>query len=275
MSRVLLLVCAVVMLFAAGISGASAKTKGKKKMLLVAHRGESYIAPENTLAAFNQAWKTSVPGVELDCYLTKDNKIICIHDGNTKRTSGVDMVVKNSDSQDMRKLDVGKWKGDKYTGEKMPFISEALATIPKGGVLFCEIKCGPEIMPFLRDELDKSGKRSQVTIISFGLDVCAAAKKMMPDLQVYYLSSPGKDAEGKQKPYGVNIIMACLENYLDGLNIDYSKVTIEYVDQVKAAGLKMYVWTCDDANEAKRLVEAGVDGITSNRAAWLAQQLGK
>lgn len=272
-------VCAIAVMAAMLVGGsgtrqAEANAKGSKKMLWIAHRGESYIAPENTMAAFNLAWDKGVKFVELDCYLTKDNKIICSHDANTKRTGGVSMVIRESYAEDLRKVDIGKWKGEKYAGEKMPFIEEAFASIPKGGTIFCEIKCGPEILPFLRTALDASGKRSQVTIICFSLDVCARAKEMMPDLQVYYLSAPKKDPKtGAQMPYDDSIINACLDNNLDGLNIEYRLVTKEYVDRVKAAGLKMFVWTCDSVDDAKRLAADGVDGITSNRAAWLAQQL--
>ncbi len=281
MSKTLWYVCAIAVMAAVLVGGsgmreAEAKARGSKKMLWIAHRGESYIAPENTMAAFNLAWEKGVKFVELDCYLTKDNRIICSHDANTKRTGGVSMVIKDSNAEDLRKVDVGKWKGEKYTGEKMPFIEEAFASIPKGGTIFCEIKCGPEILPFLRTALDESGKRSQVTIICFSLDVCAKAKKMMPDLQVYYLSAPRKDPNtGAQLPYGDDIIKACLDNNLDGLNIEYHAVTKEYVDRVKAAGLRMFVWTCDGVDDARRLKEAGVEGITSNRAAWLSDQLGK
>lgn len=266
---------AAVLVGGSGMREAEANAKGSKKMLWIAHRGESYIAPENTLASFNLAWKKGVKLVELDCYLTKDNRIICSHDANTKRTGGVSMVIRDSYAEDLRKVDVGKWKGEKYAGEKMPFIEEAFASIPRGGNIFCEIKSGPEILPFLRTALDESGKRSQVTIISFGLDVCARAKQMMPDMQVYYLSSSKKDPETGKQFYGDDIIKTCLDNNLDGLNIEYHAVTKEYVDRVKAAGLKIFVWTCDSVDDAKRLAAMGVDGITSNRAAWLSGELSK
>ena len=113
---------------------------GRHKMVLMAHRGESFIAPENTLSAFKMAWDKGAKAVELDCYLTKDHKIVVMHDASTKRTGGVDLVAKDTDSAELRKLDLGKWKGEQFAGEKMPFLSEVLATIPKGGKLFVEIK---------------------------------------------------------------------------------------------------------------------------------------
>lgn len=257
-------------------SKAPRDTKGRHKMILLAHRGESFNAPENTLSAFKMAWDKGAKAVEIDVYLTKDHKIVVMHDANTKRTGGADLVAKDTDSAELRKLDFGKWKGEQFAGEKIPFLEEVLATIPKGGNLFVEIKCGVEILPFLREVLDKSGKRSQVTIISFSLDVVSASKKMMPDRPTYYLRSPAKDsATGKHLPYDANLIKIAVDNHLDGLDLEHTLVTKEYTDAVKAAGLSLWTWTVDDVAEAKRQMEIGVDGMATNRTAWMAEQLAR
>jgi glycerophosphoryl diester phosphodiesterase len=77
---------------------------------LIAHRGASQAAPENTLAAFRLAWKEGADGIEGDFRLSKDGKIVCIHDADTKRANGAKFVVADTDSHVLRKLDVGKWK---------------------------------------------------------------------------------------------------------------------------------------------------------------------
>lgn len=251
------------------------KNKPTHQVTIIAHRGESYLAPENTLAAFKLAWASHVSAIEFDCFLTTDNRIIVSHDGNTKRTSGIDRVIGESSSQELRKLDVGSWKGKAFTGEKLPFIEEVLATIPKNGIAYCEVKCGPEILPFLQEAIDQSGKRSQITIISFKLDVCTDAKRLMPDLPVYLLKAPDKDPESSASlPYEDSLIQTCLTHHLDGLDLQYEKITRDYVGKAHAAGLRLIAWTCDDIDIARQLVADGVDGITTNRAAWLAGQLG-
>lgn len=251
------------------------KIKSHHPVMLVAHRGESYLAPENTLASFNLAWAGQVPAIEFDCFLTADNRIIVSHDGNTKRTSGVDRVIAESSSQELRKLDVGRWKGEAFAGEKMPFIEEVLATIPERGIAYCEVKCGPEILPFLQEAIDRSGKRSRITIISFKLDVCAGAKRLMPDLPVYLLKAPDKDPKsGASLPYDDSLIQTCLTQGLDGLDLQYEKINRDLVAKSHAAGLRLIAWTCDDVDIARQLVADGVDAITTNRAAWLAGQLG-
>ncbi len=248
---------------------------GRHKVIFVAHRGESYLAPENTLAAYNLAWKNGDKGVELDIYLTPDKKIVCIHDGTTGRTTGgqANLPIKETSSEELRKLDFGKWKAEQYAGEKIPFLSEVLDTIPKGGNLVIEIKVGPEILPYLVDVINKSGKRKQVTIISFSMDSAAQCKKLMPDVPTLWLAAAGKNKEtGQVEPYGQKHIQAALDNHLDGLDLEYSQITKEFTDACKAAGLTLWVWTVDDPTKAKQLIEFGVDGVTTNRAQWLAEQ---
>ncbi len=77
---------------------------------IIAHRGASHDAPENTLAAVNLGWKRNADAVEVDVYLSKDNRIVAIHDKNTKRTTGHDGLVKEMTWSELQKLDAGNWK---------------------------------------------------------------------------------------------------------------------------------------------------------------------
>src|SRR5690606_38835440 len=97
-------------------------------------------APENTLAAFNLAWERGVPAIELDVHLSADDRLIVIHDATTKRTTGVDLAVKDSTLDQLRALDAGSWKGEQWAGEPMPTLEEALATIPEGARCLIEVK---------------------------------------------------------------------------------------------------------------------------------------
>lgn len=243
-------------------------------MELLAHRGESYIAPENTLAAINLAWEKGATAVEIDIYLTRDQKIILSHDKSTGRCAGTDLVIAETDAAELRKLDVGKHKGEEFTGEKMPFFDEVLATIPKGGKILVEVKCGPEILPLMSDVLDASGKRSQIVVISFNLEVVTESKKLMPDVLAYYLRSPGKDPETSTwLPYSDDLIQTALTNKLDGLDLHYAMVTKEFAAAIKSAGLALWTWTVNDPAEAKHQAELGVDGLGTDRCAWIREQM--
>ena len=198
--------------------------------------------------------------------MSKDNRIMVIHDPNVERTSGVKLMVKDTNSAELRKLDFGSFKSAKYAGEKIPFLEELINTIPAGGKLFVEIKCGTEVIPYLQKILDGNKKRKQIVIIGFYLDVVAQAKKTFPDIPVYWLAYSDQDKETKQWiPYGLDLITQAKANSLNGLDVHYGALSAEFVQQVHNAGLKLYVWTVDDAQTVEQMRAFGADGITTNR----------
>ena len=122
---------------------------------VVAHRGASHDAPENTLAAFNLAWQQNADAIEGDFFVTADRKIVCIHDDETSRLAGQKVFVEKSTAEQLRKLDVGKWKDPKWAGQKIPLLQEVLETIPKGKAIVIELKSKKRIVPVLSEELAK------------------------------------------------------------------------------------------------------------------------
>jgi len=242
---------------------------------IIAHRGASHDAPENTIAAFRLGWKQRADAVELDIQLTRDGQIVVIHDGDTKRTTGRSDRVADQTLADLRTLDAGSWKGPAWKGEKLPTLSEALETVPQGKRMFIEIKCGPEVLPVLQQVLAASRKTlKQVTVIGFNYATMKDAKSRLPKVPVYWLANYEADKKTQKRPEIDTLIRKAKAAGLDGLNLE-SKFPIDaaLVAKVKAAGLRLYVWTVDDAALAARLSQAGVDGITTNRPEWLRGQL--
>ncbi len=245
---------------------------------LVAHRGESADAPENTMAAFRLAWERGVGAIELDVHLSKDGVLIVSHDADTRRTTGTAMAIKESGVEDIRALDAGRWKGARWAGEKLPILGEVLATIPAGARCLIEVKVGPEAIPALVEAVRKSGKKpEQLAIISFQADAVAEAKKRLPEIKAYYLASFRRDpAKGDWQPGADELIAKARSIGADGLDLSSKgPIDADFARKVKAAGLELHVWTVDDPAEARRLIAAGVDGITTNRAAWMKEQLAK
>lgn len=248
----------------------------KKDSLIIAHRGESYDAPENTLAAINLAWQRNADAVEIDIQLSKDNKIVVIHDVNTKRTGGKNKFVKRQTLEELKDLDVGIYKDIRWKSERIPTLKEILKTIPFNKKLIIEIKCGTEIVNILKDEINKSGlKTEQIEAISFDLSTAAEVKKALPEHNVLWLSKLDYTWLKKIFPPSINKLIArTLENNLNGLDLWAGKmINQELVEKVKSAGLKLYVWTINDPIKAKKLIDMGVDGITTDRVQWLAEKL--
>jgi glycerophosphoryl diester phosphodiesterase len=248
----------------------------QNRVEVAAHRGESHDAPENTMASFNLAWQRGDDAAELDIHLSRDGRLIVSHDADLKRTAGVDLAINDHAADELRKIDVGKWKGERFAGEKLPFLDEVLATIPSGKRLFIEIKIGPEAVPPLQQALKTAGKTpEQTVIIGFNIASVRAAKKAMPNLKVYWLVSQKQDKQTHAwTPTPQEMIAKAKAAGVDGLDVSANPtVTRDYVKTVHDAGLELYVWTVDDPARARELAEAGVNGITTNRAAWLKELL--
>ncbi len=233
----------------------------------IAHRGASYLAPENTVASAMLAWELGADAVEIDIYLSSDNKVMVIHDKDTKRIcKGEDnKVIKSTSSADLRKLDAGIWKGERFKGEKIPFLSEIIETVPEGKTLVVEIKCGSEVIPAMKECIDKSGKSDQIVFISFGWETILDTRKAFPGNKCYWLSSDKSVLKKK--------IKESADNGLDGVNLHYNVVDKKVVKAAFSRGLEVLAWTVDNPEEARRLIRLGVTKITTNRPAWLKKQL--
>jgi glycerophosphoryl diester phosphodiesterase len=245
---------------------------------LIAHRGESADAPENTLAAFNLAWERKVPAIELDVHLTADGVAAVIHDFDTRRTCGVKKLIRETNWSDLQALDAGSWKNPKFAGEKIPRLEQALATVPAGGKCFIEIKVGAEAVPVVAKAVESSGlKPEQLVIISFQAEAVAAARQQLPQLKAYYLSGFKPDWQSQRwTPTIEQLIATAKKINADGLDLSYrGPIDAELVQKVREAKLGLLVWTVNDADIARDLVKLGVDGITTDKAAWLRSELDK
>lgn len=239
-----------------------------ERLKVIAHRGASHLAPENTLASVELAWRLGADAVEVDVRLTRDGQIVAIHDETTDRTAGRHLEVAATHSSQLRLLDVGRHKHPKFAGERIPYLDEVLQTVPPGRQLFVEIKCGPEILPPLVETIASSSKRSQVVTIGFDLATVRAAKTALPDVPTCWLCD-----KRVLVSYDRSIAEQAKAGGVDGLDVHWSGLTRRFIRAVKAAGLRLYIWTVDDPTQALRLKMLGADGITTNRPGWLRRRI--
>jgi len=243
------------------------------RVRFISHRGESLDAPENTMAAFRLAVERKADGFECDVYLTKDNKIICLHDKTAKRTGGLDVKPGDATLAELRALDAGAWKDPKYTGERMPTLAEALTLARDAFDIYVEVKCGVDIVPRMAEVLAKEPRATpeRVVFISFNTNVVATLRRLLPDYRAYWVTSTKRNADGSVTPTAaaaIAIAKACGASGIDAQATDV--VDAAYVREVKAAGLSFHVWTVNSARQASALAAMGVDTITSDCAAALA-----
>jgi len=245
--------------------------------LIVAHRGASFEAPENTRAAFLLAWEKSADAIEGDFYLTRDCKIVCTHDSTTERLCDVNLSVTQSTLAQLQQLDVGSWKDRSFSHQRMPSLREVLKLVPSDKSMFIEIKSGPEIVPFLKRRFaEQCISPCNTFVISFNENVIRSVKEQMPRYCAYWLVGFHKDEHsGKWAPSIEDVIATAKGIGADGvdLNANTEVVNAEAVDRCHRSGLSVHVWTVDNLDKAIELQEMGVDSITTNRSDILRKRL--
>jgi len=241
---------------------------------IIAHRGASCDAPENTLASVELGWKQGADAVEIDIQFSKDGHIVVIHDDNTHKTAGVRKKVCAQTLAELKQLDVGRWKHPKWTREKIPTLAEVFATIPDGKRLFVEIKCEADCIPQFVETFRSSGKKpEQIVPIGFSLDTMRQLKRALPELETCLIADFKRTLRG-WSPSAERLIAQAKEAELDGLDVSgKGPIDAEFVRKVHDAGLRLYIWTVDSPKLARKLATAGVDGITTNKPGWLRSEM--
>lgn len=244
---------------------------------IVAHRGASHDAPENTLAAFELAWQQGADVIEGDFYLTSDGQIACHHDRSTKKTTGVDLMIAETTFDRLQQLDVGSWKGETWAGERMPSLADVFATVPEGKRILVEVKCGPEITQPLKQAVQECNLApEQITIIAFDAKVIASCKEAMPKIKGYWLTSfEEDDAKTSWSPTLPQVLQTLERCNADGLDCraNLEVLDAQFVKGIRDAEYELHCWTVNDPAVAKALMELGVDSITTDRPRWLREQV--
>lgn len=240
--------------------------------LLIAHRGASREAPENTLAAFELAWQQRADGIEADFRLTRDGRVVCLHDAGTGRTAGVDLAVAEASLDELRRLDIGAWKGARWQGERIVTLEEVLSRLPAGKRFFIELKSGPEIIEPLGRILATAGVPvEQLRLLAFDKQLVARLKQQLPGIRVclnvdyrWNLQTPSRTE-----------IRSTLERCnADGLSSRaHALLDAQFVAELHQGGKEIHVWTLDSVRSAGHYRGLGVDSIMTNRPGWLRSRL--
>jgi len=235
---------------------------------ILAHRGASTSAPENTLAAIRLAAELKTDGVEIDVRLTRDGQLAVIHDTDTRRVAPGQPVhaVKRQSLANLQKLDVGSWKDAKFANERIPAIKDVLAALGPEQEIFIELKSREsiEIMKVLDQSLSPPAKEgfptARAVVMGFDESTVRAIKKKRKDWRVLLLLN--------HKPtthlYG-QILSSIRAKFLDGIgqNRTWTLTDEQYAD-LREAGAILSVWTVNNPAEAKAWQDRGFDYLTSD-----------
>ncbi|MFI1567325.1 glycerophosphodiester phosphodiesterase [Streptomyces sp. NPDC020490] len=245
--------------------------------VVVAHRGASAYAPENTLPAVDAAALLGVSWVENDVQRTKDGELVVIHDDSLRRTTDAEQVfpgrapwkVKDFTAAEIARLDAGSWFGPAYAGTRVPTLEQYLRRV---GVhrqsLLLEIK-SPELYPGIERQtlkvlgnegwLDHRHLAARLVVQSFSAGSLRIVHDLEPGVRTALLGTP---AVSDLPAYAA---------FTDGINPSYASVSAGYVSAVHAltgphgSPLSVFIWTVDDVNTARRAAGYGVDGVITNK----------
>lgn len=243
---------------------------------IIAHRGASADAPENTLAAIQLAWQQGADAAEIDVQLTADGQLVAIHDDTMLRTGGVDLAVKDCTLAELKKREVGSWKSSQFAGERIPTLAEVLEIVPPGKRLFIEMKCGVDAIPELVRVLSVAKTtREQTVLIGLDYDTIVAVKRALRSrLAMWVTVQSIREDRGREQvvPPTKQLIKKALAGKLDGLDInDLVQRKPGDIALIRQAGLKACVWTVNSAERALWLQDEGMESITTDAPERLAK----
>jgi glycerophosphoryl diester phosphodiesterase len=230
------------------------------KMKIIAHRGFSSRAPENTMAAFKAAMVFGVDGLELDVHLSQDGELIICHDEKVDRTTDGHGLIKDFTWQELGKLDAGSWFDPRFAGEKIPRLPELLELV-KGTNLLLNIELKTNIFPYLGIEekvvrmVRDFGLVKQCIVSSFIHYSLVRVSTLAPELKTGALYDAVLFG-----PWNYALTFGAA-----ALHPPFYSITPETVIQAKLNGLLVNTWTVDEPVAIKKAIAAQVDGIITNR----------
>jgi glycerophosphoryl diester phosphodiesterase len=231
----------------------------KNKMLLVAHRGSSGTAPENTRAAYIKALEIGVPAIEIDVHLTKDYEIVCFHDDYLTEKAKSNKSINESTLEELRTLEIGSWFDEKYSNERILTLSDVIDLVKNKAYLVIELKPSsyfPGI--FIQKIIDiiERTKHSQFSVfVSFNYEYL----KIIKNINKKYLTAAIKIPDNNWLPSTIQSIANS-----DAVICSISELEKSFVEDARKSGIPLGVYDVDTKEEYLKAINYEVLGIGSN-----------
>jgi glycerophosphoryl diester phosphodiesterase len=244
----------------------------------VAHRGASFLAPENTLMAFRIAISSRANGAECDVYRSSDGILFLSHDNTAKRTfGGCDQNLTLMAYAEIQTLDVGQWKGKQFQGETVPKLDDYLKLLKDTNCHpVVEIKMGGIEQPVL-ESIRKQDMIKVATIIAFSENVIKEIRRLEPDICVAWLYNESLKNKGTAEENAERLteffIKKCKELDTTVLDVNHELLSANLVKNLQQAGIHVWCWTVNSTNRMNTLLDWGVESITTDRPELLNEIL--
>ncbi len=238
---------------------------------VIAHRGASGIAPENTLAAVDIAIEQKVDMIEIDVHLSADGQLMVIHDESLERTTDGEGMIHEYTAKELKKLDAGAWFGPEFSEEKIPTLDEVLTRIRGRATCLIELKWAEEflyeeIVAKVHESIDRNNAEDWVVIESFEEDYLVQSNAIDPSIPVQKLIVFEESAPlfSFHLDNEFHLGDVDLESYYKGLNPYYLSLTQRRVVGLHVQGLTVYTYTVNEREDMEKLLLMGVDGIITD-----------
>ncbi len=236
--------------------------------LVIAHRGASADAPENTIAAFELALEQGADGIELDVHLSADEHPVVIHDFTLERTTDGAGPVSGHSVRELKRLDAGGWHGRRFRGQRVQTLQEVLERFRDRARFWVELKGGSALYPGIEERvvslLEIYDVVDRALVQSFDHDAIGRIHATSREIRVGALvAQPPVDRALLQRGAAHAI---CPGAHL---------ITEGLVAEIRGAGCACYVWTVNEPAQMDRLVGWGVNGIITDRPGVLRARLGR
>ena len=226
------------------------------KVRIIAHRGSSKAAPENTLAAVQQAIEDGTDWIEIDVQETADGQVVVFHDSDFKKLSGRDLKIWNATMADLQNIDIGSWLAPEFKDERVPTLSAVLDRCKgKAGVVI-ELKYyghDQQLEQRVAQIVEAHDMASNVILMSLKLDAVRKMKTLRPAWKVGLLMSV---SAGNLQSSGA-----------DFLAVNAAFANRHFISSAHRQGRDVYVWTVNDAPTMSTMIGRGVDGLITDKPA--------
>ena len=225
----------------------------KSDALVIAHRGASMVAPENTLASIKKAVIDGADWVEIDVQETADGKVVVFHDSDFKRVGGKSLTLWDARSDQLPGIDIGSWFGPQFSKETTPSLIDVLEVCRgKSGVLI-ELKYyghNKQLEQKVVDIVEKAGMEDQIMVMSLSYSGVQKVRKLRPTWKIGLLSTV---ALGDITQLDV-----------DFLGLNSRAATKRLIDRAHQNDIDIYVWTVNDPIDISTMTSRGVDGLITD-----------
>ena len=251
----------------------SVPARGLRVPRIIAHRGASSTHPENTLAAFDAAVAEGCDGIELDLQLSRDGIPVVYHDRTLRKIGGCATTVHQTRWAEIATLDAGGWLDPRHVGQRVPSLDDVLDRYARQVWLLLELKVRPRdkqaaahlaLADALVRRLRRRRLKRRVMVLCFDLDTLQRVTTLTPEIPT---------ALNLKAPRRVTRSFRAMVDRVSALSIDVRTISVGVVAAVHDAGKPVLTYTCNSRRAVTRALEAGVDGLMTDRPGWLSHTL--